>query len=343
MSKKNELINTILCAAMGSFDRNITTELKNILRISLHDYSVERITTTDLSVGNYETTQGLLEYFTICKLSSGRSHKTIKQYLLVAQQLCSLVGKELFQITSEDVIYFLAKYPTIKKVSACTMDSKRRYLSSIFGLLKKHKKIDENPMDMVESLKCPCKVKEQFTDQEIHKLYEGINDCKNDVVKHRNNAILSLSLDTGCRVSELTNINIRDCDFQSNEIKVKGKGNKERVVYFSDSTKGKLKSYLELRDNYKDSNPLFMDIQNRDRLKSSGVRAMMKKLGKISGVYNVHPHRFRRTCATNLVLKNIPIDTVARYLGHANLDIIQEYVCNSNQRMKSELQRIGLG
>ena len=345
MSKKNELMNTILSAAMGSFDGNTITELKNILRISLYDYSVEKITTTDISVGNYETTQGLLEYFTICKLSSGRSHKTIKQYLLVANQLCSLVGKDLGNITSQDVIYFLAKYPYTKtpNVSQCTMDSKRRYLSSIFGLLKKHKKISENPMDMVESLKCPCKVKEQFTDQEIHKLYEGINDCKNDVVKHRNNAILSLSLDTGCRVSELTNINIRDCDFQSNEIKVKGKGNKERIVYFSKSTKDRLKSYLGLRDNYKDNSPLFMDIQNKCRLKSSGIRAMMKRLSKISGVYNVHPHRFRRTCATNLVLKNIPIDTVARYLGHANLDIIQEYVCNSNERMKSELQKVGLG
>lgn len=343
MSKKNELINTILCAAMGSFDRNITNELKNILRISLYDYSVERITTTDLSVGNYETTQGLLEYFTVCKLSSGRSHKTIKQYLLVANQLCNLTGKELSAITSEDVIYFLAKYPTIKNVSSCTMDSKRRYLSSIFSLLKKHKKIDENPMDMVESLKCPIKIKEQFTDQEIHKLYESINDCKNNIVRHRNDAILSLSLDTGCRVSELTNISIKDCDFDKNEVKLLGKGNKERITFFSKSTKHKLFDYLKLRKEYKNSDPLFMDITNKYRLKSSGIRAMMKRLGKISGVNNVHPHRFRRTCATNLVLKNIPIDTISRYLGHSSLDTVQRYVVNSNQRMKSELQGVGLG
>jgi site-specific recombinase XerD len=347
MSKKNELMNTILSAAMGSFDGNTITELKNILRISLYDYSVEKITTTDISVGNYETTQGLLEYFTICKLSSGRSHKTIKQYLLVANQLCSLVHKELGMITSEDVIYFLAKYPYTKtpNISQCTMDSKRRYLSSIFGLLKKHKKIDENPMDMVESLKCPCKVKEQFTDQEIHKLYKSINDCKNNIVKHRNNAILSLSLDTGCRVSELTNINIRDCNFQSNEIKVKGKGNKERVVYFSKLTKDKIFDYLKFRNiqNYNINIPLFMDICNKNRLKSSGVRSMLKRIGLVSGVNNVHPHRLRRTCATNLVLKGIPIDTISRYLGHSTLDTVQRYVVNSNQRMKSELQRVGIG
>ena len=347
MSKKNELMNTILHSAMSSFDEDIITELKNILRISLYNYSVEEITTTDISIGNYETTQGLLEYFTICKLSSGRSHKTIKQYLLVAQQLCSLLNKELSSITSEDIIYFLAKYPTTKtpNVSQCTMDSKRRYLSSIFGLLKKHKKIEDNPMEMVESLKCPCKVKEQFTDQEIHKLYKSINDCKNDIIKHRNDAILSLSLDTGCRVSELTHIDVRDCDFESNEVKVLGKNSKERIVFFSKSTKQKLCDYLKLRNiqNYNINAPLFMDICNKNRLKASGVRSMLKRIGLTSGVNNVHPHRLRRTCATNLVLKGVPIDTISRYLGHSNLNTVQKYVCNSNLRMKNELQKVGLG
>lgn len=345
MNDKTELINTILYGMMDTLTKEQLATLKSQLQISLYDYNISKIENTEVSCGLKETTEELLEYFTVCKLSSGRSKNTIKQYLLAARQLCTFANKSLNMITTENVIYFLAKYPYTKfpHVSGCTMDSKRRYLSSIFGLLKKHKKIAENPMELVESLKCSYKVKEQFSDKEIQKLYEGINDCKNEIVKHRNNAILSLSLDTGCRVSELTNISIKDCDFQSNEIKVKGKGNKERIVYLSVDTKHKLKTYLKLRNNYDNDSPLFMDIQNKHRLKSSGVRAMMKKLGKTSGVYNVHPHRFRRTCATNLVLRNVPIDTIARYLGHANLDIVQRYVVNSNQRMKSELQGVGLG
>ena len=343
MSKKNELINTILCAAMGSFDRNITTELKNILRISLYDYSVERITTTDLSVGNYETTQGLLEYFTVCKLSSGRSHKTIKQYLLVANQLCSLVGKELFQITSEDVIYFLAKYPMIKGVSACTMDSKRRYLSSIFGLLKKHKKIDENPMDMVEQIKYRSKVKQPLSDKEIKNINSAINKTKNKVAKVRNTAIIQLCLDTGVRVSELTGMDIADVDFYKKEIKVLGKGNKERIVFFSDESKNKLNDYLKLRKIYEGSSPLFMDIQHKRRLKASGVQTMMKKLRKPSGVSRLHPHLIRSTAATDLVKQGIGIDIVAKYLGHSGLDVIQRYVINSQEHIRNELQKVGLG
>ena len=345
MSKKNELINTILCASMGSFDRNITNELKNILRISLHDYSVERITTTDLSVGNYETTQGLLEYFTICKLSSGRSHKTIKQYILVANQLCDMVHKELNMITSDDVIYFLAKYPYTKtpNVSQCTMDSKRRYLSSIFGLLKKHKKIDENPMDMVEQIKYRSKIKQPLSDKEIKNINSAINKTKNKVAKARNTAIMQLCLDTGVRVSELTGIDIADVDFYKKEIKVLGKGNKERIVFFSDESKNKLNDYLKLRSDYEDCNPLFMDIQHKRRLKASGVQAIMKKLRKPSGVSRLHPHLIRASMASDLARQGVSIDIIAKYLGHSGLDVIQRYVINSQEHIKNELQKVGLG
>lgn len=343
MSKKNELMNTILCAAMGSFDRNITNELKNILRISLYDYSVERITTTDLSVGNYETTQGLLEYFTVCKLSSGRSHKTIKQYLLVANQLCSLTGKELSAITSEDVIYFLAKYPMVKKVSACTMDSKRRYLSSIFGLLKKHKKIDENPMDMVEQIKCPIRVKQPLSQEEINSVKEAVSDRNNNILKTRNTMIINLLLDTGCRVSELTNISIKDFDFQRNTIKILGKGNKERYVLFSESTKKDVMRYLETRI-YCKTDPLLMDLSGINKLKSSGVQSMLKNLRNKCGIDRLHAHLFRATAATNLVQKHkVSIDVVAKYLGHSGLGTIQKYVINNSKYISGELNKIGLG
>lgn len=350
MSKKNELINTILCAAMGNFDRNIITELKNILRISLHDYSVEKITTTDISVGNYETTQGLLEYFTVCKLSSGRSHKTIRQYILVANQLCDLVHKELNMITSDDVIYFLAKYPYTKtpNVSQCTMDSKRRYLSSIFGLLKKHKKIEENPMDTVDRIKCTSKVKVPLNDKEIDDINAAINKTKNEVVKVRNEAIIQLCLDTGVRVSELTGINISDIDFYKKEIKVLGKNSKERIVMFSNDTENKIKNYLKLRSKnndvkYNEDSPLFMDISCKNRLKSSGVQSMMKRLRKPSGVKRLHPHLIRCTASCRLADRGIQIDVISKYLGHSGLDVVQRYVTNSQERMRKELYKVGLG
>ena len=345
MNNKTEFINTILYGMMDNLNKNQICELKNQLQLVLYDYDISKIDNTEISNGSYETTQELLEYFTVCKLSSGRSRNTIKQYILVTNQLCDMVHKELNMITSDDVIYFLAKYPYTKtpNVSQCTMDSKRRYLSSIFGLLKKHKKINENPMDMVEQIKYRSKVKQPLSDKEIKDINNAISKTKNKVAKIRNSAIMQLCLDTGVRVSELTGIDIADVDFYKKEIKVLGKGNKERIVFFSDESKNKLNDYLKLRKDYENCSPLFMDIQHKRRLKASGVQAIMKKLRKPSGVNRLHCHLIRASMASDLAKQGIAIDIIAKYLGHSGLDVIQRYVINSQEHIKQELQKVGLG
>ena len=345
MNNKTELINTVLYGMMDELNKDQLCLLKSKLQLALYNYDISEIETTEVSTGCCENTRELLEYFTVCKLGSGRSQKTIKQYILVAYQLCDLVHKELNMITSDDVIYFLAKYPYTKEkeVSKCTMDSKRRYLSSIFGLLKKHKKIAENPMDMVEQIKFMSKVKQPLSDQEIKNINTAISKTKNKIGKVRNTAIMQLCLDTGVRVSELTGINIEDIDFQKKEIKVLGKGNKERIVFFSDESENKIKDYLSLRKDFDYNSPLFLDIQNKHRLKSSGVQSIMKKLRKPSGVSRLHCHLIRATMASDLARQGIAIDIIAKYLGHSGLDVIQKYVINSQEHIRCELQKVGLG
>ena len=88
---------------------------------------------------------------------------------------------------------------------------------------------------------------------------------------------------------------------------------------------------------------VFMDIANKHRLQSSGVRSMMKKLSITSGVKNIHPHRLRAQCACELAMANIQIDLISKYLGHAGLDVVQRYVVNSQERLRNEMRKVGLG
>lgn len=350
---KEELSNIILYSMMDKLNTEQIDQLKCCLQMSLYNYTVEKLETTELSCGYKNTTQDLVEYYSICKLSSGRSKDTIKQYVRVVYQLCDMVHKELNMITSDDVIYFLAKYPYTKSsvVSKCTMDSKRRYLSSVFSLLKKHKKISENPMDMVEQIKYKSKIKQPLEDSEVENIKEAISTEKNEMMKARNTAIVQLFLDTGLRVSELSGINIYDINFDKKEIKVLGKGNKERIVLFSDDTYVKIQNYLKHRSIYVVNNkvecdfdePLFMNKASTKRLKASGIQCMMKVLRKPSGVKRLHCHLLRATTACNLANNKIAIDVIADYLGHSGLGVIQRYVVNSKQRMKDELQSVGLG
>lgn len=350
---KDELVNVILYSMMDKIDAEQFEQLKHCLQMSFYNYTIEKLETTELSCGCENTTKELIDYYAICKLGSGRSQDTIRQYIRVVYQLCDMVHKELNMITSDDVIYFLAKYPYTKtpNVSKCTMDSKRRYLSSVFSLLKKHKKISENPMDMVEQIKYRSKIKQPLEVAEIDSIKYAISNEKNDMVKSRNTAILELFLDTGLRVSELSNINISDINFDRKEIKVLGKGNKERIVLFSDDTLNKIKEYLEYRNILVIKNkvecdfdiPLFLNKANTRRLKASGIQNMLKTLRKPSGVYRLHCHLLRSTAATNLVQDGISIDIVAKYLGHSGLNVIQRYVINSQEHIKNELQKVGLG
>lgn len=345
MSNKTELINSILYGMMDELNKEQLGVLKSQLQLVLYDYNISKIDNTEVSIGNHESTKELLEYFSVCKLSSGRSKDTIKQYLLVARQLCNFLNKELNMITTDDIIYFLAKYPYTQSriVSGCTMDSKRRYLSSIFGLLKKHKKIAENPMETVERVKYRKKCKQPLSQEEICSVKDAVANKNSNVLRNRNTMIINLLLDTGCRVSELTNISIKDFDFQRNTIKILGKGNRERFVYFSEQTKEDIMKYLEMRDYCKDD-PLLLNLSGTNRLKSSGVQSMLKNLRKKCGVDRLHAHLFRATMATDLVQRyKVSIDVVAKYLGHSGLETIQKYVINNSEYIINEFNRIGLG
>ena len=345
MDNKLELINTVLYSMIEELNKDQLCKLKSQLQLALYDYNVSKMETTEISIGNCNTTRELLEYFSVCKLSSGRSQKTIKQYVLVAKQLCNFTNRELNTITSEDVIYFLAAYPHSKDkvVSGCTMDSKRRYLSSIFTLLKKHKKIAENPMDMVDRIKFKSKVKVPLSKKEIENVKKAVSNRSNEVFRTRNTMIINLLLDTGCRVSELTNISIKDIDFHRNTIKILGKNNKERIVLFSESTKEDIMKYLETRDYHK-TDYLLMNYSGTNRLKASGVQSMLKNLRKKCGVDRLHAHLFRATMSSDLVQKHkISIDIAAAYLGHSGLGTIQKYVINNQEYINNELNKIGLG
>ncbi len=110
-------------------------------------------------------------------------------------------------ITTDDILSFMAKYKKIYNVSDSTMESKRKYLSSVFSYLTKHKKLTENPMDLIEPVKYKKCIKKPLSDEEIELL--KIN-CANA----RDLAIFQFSLDTGVRVSELCSINLSDIDFR---------------------------------------------------------------------------------------------------------------------------------
>ena len=121
-------------------------------------------------------------------------------------------------------------------------------------------------------------------------------------------------------------------DLGKQELVVYGKGSKERKTYLTDAAKYYLKRYLASRcqdgktieDLQKE--PLFVTLDMpHNRLTVAGVQYMLRELGKRAGVCGVHPHRFRRTIATDLLNRGMPIEQVKEFLGHDKLDTTMIY------------------
>mgnify|MGYP000391085710 CR=1 FL=1 len=137
---------------------------------------------------------------------------------------------------------------------------------------------------------------------------------------------------TGCRVSEVVSVDISDIDFQNRELVVYGKGGKERTVYLTQVATMYLEKYLKERND--GSKALFIG-KGSSRIQKNGIEAAVKRIGERAGVDNVHPHRFRRTLATELIARGAALQDVQMILGHEDIRTTQVYVYVDKRNVKN--------
>lgn len=199
-----------------------------------------------------------------------------------------------------------------------TMQTRLHYLSSFWDFLTAEELVHNNPVKKVGLLKLEKTIKKPFSAEEMEALRTGCNTL-------RDRALVEFLYSTGVRVSELAALNVSDIEMGKQELIVYGKGSKERKTYLTDSAKFYLKRYLDER-KARNQEPLFITLDYpHNRLTVAGVQHMLRQLGQRSGVDNVHPHRFRRTIATDLLNRGMPIEQVKEFLGHEKLDTTMIY------------------
>ena len=274
----------------------------------------------------------LLEYYLGALKVEGRSQKTIDLYRYILTRMKKFCGVPVRKIT----IYHLREYIAKEKergLKDSTLESHREIFGAFFNWLHRENLIEKNPVANLGVIKRQKKKRKILTDVEIEKLTASCGKTKCSL---RNRAIIEFLKTTGCRISEMTGLNRDSVDFQRMEVVVLGKGNKERTVYLSPVAAMILKEYLDSR---KDEDPALFYGYGKMRMNPNGVREMLKKLGKMAGVENVHPHKFRRTLATNLNRRGMKVQEVAAILGHENLDTTMKYVNLDHDAIRNDFQR----
>lgn len=316
------------------FQHQIRESLKNVLTAS----DLEQVEKTVLDVlCNYDitakTVEGyandmLLGAYTDALRVEGRCESTIRRYQYVVRKLMKYTGTGAKHMT----VYHIRKYMGAEKergISDATMNGERQVLNTFFTWLHREGLIDVNPMQNIGPIKCEKKILLPFNDVEIERL-------KRSCETKRDRAIVTFLLSTGCRINEMIKLNRTDVDMNMLECKVFGKGKKHRRVYLDPVAGMALKEYMQEREEDGEDRDELFTGRFGERLQAGGVRVMLNKLGKRAGVDHVHPHKFRRTLATNLIKHGMPIQEVAAILGHEKLDTTMKYIVLDQSQVKND-------
>lgn len=269
----------------------------------------------------------LLNDFISSKSYENCSQQTIEQYKRENMKFLKAIRKKVENVNKKDIEKYLSDYRKSHNVSDVTLNNMRRFISAFFNYLEFEDIIKCNPVRKTKPVREVKLVKPSFTDLEVEEMRENVSTL-------RDKAIIETLNTTGVRVSELCNMNIGD--ISNGSAIIRGKGNKERTVYFSDKALYYLNKYLDTR---KDSNTaLFVNLKRTDgehvRVSKGSVEKMIRDIGNKVSV-KAHPHKFRRTVATRGINKGMPIQEIRVLLGHSKIDTTLIYcnVAESNVQM----------
>ena len=308
-------IRQILDQMSAYLDQEQLQQLKETLYIVLHKEEKQEIAVCD--GGNEQK----LKLFLGSKATTGRKAGTLKQYEMEIRRMLDFIRKNIEDVTAMDLRYYFA----VRRrhgLSLASMQSRIHYLNSFWSFLQNEGVVQINPVAQIGNVLAEKRIKKPFTPEELEKLRAACHTL-------RDRALIEFLYSTGVRVSEAVSIDRADVDFAKNQLTVFGKGAKERTVYITDVARYHLQKYLAERT---DTCPALFACQGRRRRRISvvGVQYMLRQLGKAAGVSRVHPHRFRRTMATDLLSRGMRIESVKELLGHTKLDTTMIY-CSIKQ------------
>lgn len=226
-----------------------------------------------------------------------------------------------------------SKTTTARKIAA---------LRTFFNYLYREKITDINPAKGIHSPKRSKNLPKFLTEEETETI---IRNIKSDTPSgYRNKVIVELLYSSGMRVSELSGLNFSNLNIENNEIRVLGKGSKERIVLISDRVKELIKTYIKTvrplintegpKTETTEDSPLFIN-KTGFRLHPQSIRVAIKEtVNMIQLPKNVTPHVFRHSFATKLLNHGADLRIVQELLGHASISNTQIYTHITVERLK---------
>lgn len=208
-------------------------------------------------------------------------------------------------------------------------------------LTNKAKLLETNPVQDLDSPRLKKSLPKYLNLDESLELLNSV-DGKNAV---RDYCILTLFLNCGLRISELVGLN--KTDVRGDQLRVLGKGNKERMLYLNDACQRALEDWMVERDTLAlvDQNALFVTLQNRRRISTAAVHKLVKKHLAAAGLDSTQysSHKLRHTAATLMLQNGVDVRTLQEVLGHDHLNTTQIYTHVDNDDLRAAARANPLG
>ena len=263
------------------------------------------------------------------------SEHTIKSYAKDLDEFHEFLKSEGLNISTfkyMDARNYLAMLYD-KGLKRSTVSRKISSLRSYYHFLIEHGEVENHPF-----LNLPFPKKEKalptfLYENEIDALFESLDQSSKMYL--RDKAILELLYATGIRASELISLKIERIDFDYMIIKVCGKGNKDRIVPFNETTKSSLKEYIgHFKKFIDESGSLWLNYRY-EPLTVRGLRHVLDTMVKRSAQnFDIHPHKLRHSFATHLLNNGADIRAVQELLGHESLQTTQKYTHISKEQLR---------
>ena len=294
----------------------------------------------------------------------GHSRRTVDEYYLdlrnffrFLKQSKKMVPKD---IPSDDIPIDDADLSLVRDVTLTDIYSYMNYLSRDRGLnnasrarkvatirsfykylTNKAKLLETNPVQDLDSPRLKKSLPKYLNLEESVDLLDNV-DGENSV---RDFCILTLFLNCGLRISELVGLN--KTDVRGDQLRVLGKGNKERVLYLNDACQRALEDWLTERSTLTlvDQNALFVTRRKRRRISRAAVHMLVKKHLSAAGLDSTQysSHKLRHTAATLMLQNGVDVRTLQEVLGHDHLNTTQIYTHVDNDSMRAAAKANPLG
>lgn len=285
----------------------------------------------------------LADFLEYLEIERGRSLKTIENYSLYLDRFYEFAGDIKVQKISSELVSkwrkWLNRYKNEdgREISKVTQNYHLIALRSFLKYLARRDIATLAP-EKIELASSKRPQVSFLNAEEVTALFDA-TDTQN-IVGLRDRAILELLFSTGLRVSELVNLNIDSVNLDKGEFSIRGKGQKDRPVYLSDSAKHWLNQYLKERKD--SSEALFIQSGHKkdagaeiSRLTARTIQRIVERYSKKAGITkHVTPHTLRHSFATDLLGNGADLRSVQSLLGHANIATTQIYTHVTDPQLK---------